>query len=182
MITNILLNSIFRNTLQTVFSSIVSLQILAHLPLANIQIPANAQQSFDIMIDVVSFDLFQLTDYVDFGFTETEPWSSKFEELGYETVNFMEGMGSIILFLWIGLIYLTIVAIVALVRRKTACKFKPSWFRTMRAVDRTLGFLQGTFFETMVCTSVSMRSFEYFQYLNAADKFSIANHIGFLLV
>ena len=42
--------------------------------------------------------------------------------------------------------------------------------------------MEGTIFETMVCVSVSMRSFEYFEYLNSSDKFSIANHMIVLLI
>ena len=42
--------------------------------------------------------------------------------------------------------------------------------------------MQGTFFEVIVCLSVSMRSFEIYEYLNAADKFSIANQIVVLAI
>ena len=82
------------------YGQIVSLQILAHLPLVNIQIPANTQQAFEIMIKIVSFDYFPIHDIFDFGFSETEPWSQNFENLGYETINYIEGMGSINLFVW----------------------------------------------------------------------------------
>ena len=51
------------------------MQILAHLPLANLVIPANAMQAFNFMISIVKFDYFPFTDYVDLGFTETDPWT-----------------------------------------------------------------------------------------------------------
>ena len=70
------------------------------------------------MINVVSFDYFPLTDVINFGFTETEPWSDKFELLGYETINFIEGMGSILLFIWIGFIYIILVSVVWFKRRR----------------------------------------------------------------
>ena len=47
----------------------------------------------------------------------------------------------------------------------------------MKAWDSCLGFMLGTFFETMVCVSVSMRSFEMFDFLNHSDKFSLVNHM-----
>lgn len=53
------------------------------------------------MAEVVSFDLFAPTDYYDFGFTETEPFNSNYEELGYETTNFLENLGSISLILFV---------------------------------------------------------------------------------
>ena len=43
------------------------------------------------------------------GFTPTEPYSQNFEIMGYETVNFIEGMGSIIVFLWLQVIIIIIV-------------------------------------------------------------------------
>ena len=70
------------------------------------------------MINVVSFDYFPLTDVINFGFTETDPWSDKFELLGYETINFIEGMGSILLFIWIGFIYIILVSVVWFKRRR----------------------------------------------------------------
>ena len=80
------------------FGSIVVIQILAHLPLADIYLPANAHQQFDLMISFVSFDYFQPSEYINFGFSEMPSWSERFEWLGYDSINFVEGMGSIIIF------------------------------------------------------------------------------------
>ena len=85
--------------MSVLFGSIIMIQILAHLPLAsNLVLPANVLQTFDIMIGIVSFDFFQPTDYFDVGFTEMPYWSPNFDMLGYGSVNFVEGMGSIIVF------------------------------------------------------------------------------------
>ena len=159
------------------FGSIMCLQILAHLPLANINLPANTQQSFEIIISIVSFDYFPLTDVVDFGFTETEPQSDKFELLGYETSNFIEGMGSIMLFFWAWFIYIILVALISCKRRRLQLKQKHKYFDAMKAWDSCLNFLQGTFFEAMVCVSVSMKQFAIFDFLNSSDKFSMVNHL-----
>ena len=132
------------------------------------------------MIEVVSFDYFPLTDYFDFGFTATEPWSDKFELLRYETINFIENMGSIILFIWIGFVYLLLVALVSFLRRRLNWKHK--YFDSMKAWYSSLEFMQGTFFEILVCVSVSMKTFGFFDYLNPADKFSIANHLLVLVL
>ena len=112
---------------------------------------------FDFMIEIVSFDYFPIHDIFDFGFTETEPWSIKFLELGYETVNFIEGMGSIILFIWIGAAYLAIVVLFYFVCR--TFRYREKLFSARKSWESSLGFLEGTIFETMVCVSVSMRSF-----------------------
>ena len=97
----------------------MSLQILAHMPLANIQLPSNALDLFEIMFIVVSFDFFPVSDIIDFGFSPTDPWTENFASLGYESINFIEGMGSIILFIWVGFLFVWIVAILALFKVRT---------------------------------------------------------------
>ena len=44
---------------------------------------------------MVSFDLFAPTDHIDFGLTETEPYNENYNELGYESSNFYDNLGSI---------------------------------------------------------------------------------------
>ena len=57
------------------FGAIIMIQILAHLPLADIVLPANALQKFEVMIGFVSFDYFSPTEYIDMGFTEMPYWT-----------------------------------------------------------------------------------------------------------
>ena len=84
------------------------------------------------MISVVSFDFFSPTEYFDIGLTETEPWSTNFAWLGYESVNFIEGMGSILLVS----IYLAINGVVALLlalsNRKVRCRCIRNRFKTSK--------------------------------------------------
>ena len=112
------LSCIFKNSSQLLFGSIISLQVMAHLPLANIQLSATSKQSFKIMKKAVSFDLFPLTDLIDFEFTETDPWSTRFSTMGYKTINFIEGMGSITLFIWIGTICLIFAFLISYLCKK----------------------------------------------------------------
>ena len=105
--------------MQLVFGQIIALQILAHLPLNNILLPANAMETFDIMVEIVSFDYFPLHEYVDFGFTPTKPWSKSIEYLDYDSINFIEGLGSINLCFWLGTVYLVLIAL--LYRCKCQC-------------------------------------------------------------
>ena len=58
VVTNLILRIVFKQALAMLFSSIISIQILAHFALADIYLPANAKQSFDIMVSAVSFDIF----------------------------------------------------------------------------------------------------------------------------
>ena len=58
VVTNFILRVVFKQALAMLLSSIISIQILAHFALADIFLPANAKQSFDIMVSAVSFDFF----------------------------------------------------------------------------------------------------------------------------
>ena len=84
---------------------------MAHMPLANITLPANSMQAFGIMSSVVSFDYFPVFDHWDVGFTPTDPFTVNFEWLGYESLNFLEGMGSISILILLGLVYILIMCI-----------------------------------------------------------------------
>ena len=126
------------------------------------------------MVQVMSFDYFALHEYINFGFTPTAPWSVSFEYLNYETINFVEGLGSITLCFWLGTVYICVILL--LHRFKLKCKLRgKKCLRPIYAWYKSIGFLQGTFYEVMVSLSVSMKIFELWQYMNASDKFSIAN-------
>ena len=112
VIGNLLTRTIFNQAMQILFGAIVMIQILAHLPLAQMaELPATASESFEIMQSIVSFDYFQPTDYITIDFTETAPWSEKFDTLGYGSINFVDGMGSILVFCIILVLYAIITAI-----------------------------------------------------------------------
>lgn len=82
-------------SLQTLWGSVSALQIIAHIPLNNVNIPNNSFFVFQFLAEVVSFDLFAPTDHADFGFTETEPLNYRFDGLGFETFNIFENLGSV---------------------------------------------------------------------------------------
>ena len=188
LLTNIVIWKIFATSMQTLFGSIIALQIIGHLPLQNVQLPATSIQIFDILVQIVSFDYFPLTEVWDFGFTPTEPWSLRFVNLQYETVNFIEGLGSIMIFIWLGALFLIIVVTRKVLVKRTrmlevedcrscCCRKNPcanKWvkrfFAPMKAWYNSLDFLQGTFFEIMICLSVGMEIFTYTDYLNSAEN------------
>ena len=74
--------------------------MIAHLPLNNVLFTTNLYIVFDILIGIVSFDLLSPFDYIDFGFSETDPYSENFEWLGYDSANFFTNLGSIAMFMF----------------------------------------------------------------------------------
>ena len=65
-----------------------NLQIIIHAPLINIQFPGNAFMLYEVMITVATFDILPTDDIFPVFFPELdqeEPFSEKFENMGYET-------------------------------------------------------------------------------------------------
>ena len=87
---------VFGISMQPLFDMINSLQITALLPLLNIILPEPAMSLYKILVKIVSFDYF---DPYDPGFTETEPYSYKFDWFGFGSVNFIDDLGTFLLFL-----------------------------------------------------------------------------------
>lgn len=122
LLLNIGLNEIMNNSLQIIFGQIIQLQILAHVPLTNLELSVEAMQRFDIMIQIVSFDYFPIHNYFPEGtFTETEPWAAEFATVGYETVNVVECLGSINLVIWFGVLYVLFVIALHWLKIKYNC-------------------------------------------------------------
>ena len=105
------------------YSMINSLQITAHLPLNEIHFTANAEETFNFLIGIVSFDFIELK-YIGFGFTETDAWSENFAILDYESCNFVENMGSIFIFILLIFIWISFSFIWYIL--SPSCKF--NWF------------------------------------------------------
>ena len=71
------------------------------------------------MISFVSFDYFQPGNFVDFGFSEMPSWSERIVWLGYDNINFVQGMGSIIIFALLAILKLALSALLSCLRRCT---------------------------------------------------------------
>ena len=119
---------------------------------------------------VVSFDYFPLTDMIDFGFTETEHWSENFAWLDYESINFMESMGSISLWIWIGLIFALAVLILYISKVNLRSNMVKSFFLPMSLAHISIRFMQATLYEIMISASIGVRIFKLHEYWNTADK------------
>ena len=96
------------------------------MPLNNIPLPGNCYYMFDVIVSIVSFDFFPLHNYFDFNFTGTDAWSHSFAWLDYDSLNFVENMGSAtLIFILLG-IYILISLFFWVLESK--CKVK-LWFR-----------------------------------------------------
>ena len=92
------LSWIFKFSLQNLLNQLNDLQILAHMPLNQVNIPSEAYLIFDLLLQIVTFDFFNPTDWFDFGFSGTDPYNESYSWLGYGSINIVECLGSILVF------------------------------------------------------------------------------------
>ena len=71
------------------------------MPLLNASMPANAAGFFNEIANVAAFDIFEIGEYVDkyLQLEGKESVNEKFESIGFETVYFINNMGTFIFWL-----------------------------------------------------------------------------------
>jgi len=72
------------------------MQILVHMVLVNVSLPANASMFFSFLLQVVAFDVIPTDGPYDaiFGFEESNPVTTNFGLMGYESVYCIRNLGS----------------------------------------------------------------------------------------
>ena len=76
------------------------MQLIVHLPLIKIVLPANAGFLFDQLMKIAAFDPFDTTPYWEalLSLDPTVPVDQNFEALGYESLYFLQNLGSLAIF------------------------------------------------------------------------------------
>ena len=87
--------------MQYLWGMINALQLIVHLPLMSFNFPANAKFIFTLFIELTQFDIIP-NDFLGtsiFSFDEPEPYSPRFESMGYESKNVIENLGSLFVYI-----------------------------------------------------------------------------------
>ena len=89
----------------------------------NFTIPPNVELHYEILVSVVTFDLFgYFIEDVNFGQTETEPYSEGLDTLKYDSINILTNMFSVHVFITLLIMY----AIFSFVLQFSCCRI-PDW-------------------------------------------------------
>lgn len=85
--------------LSSLFGAINKLQLMVHLLLINVQIPANATVFFGIILELVTYNFIDIDDKIRYllKLVDTVELSPAFNDLGYESVYFVLNVGNIII-------------------------------------------------------------------------------------
>jgi len=93
---NVAVNIAANASLQTLWGTINSLQLIVILPLHNTTYPANTQVLFDALIQVVKFDVAEQGDVLGIEnplvVAETDPYNDRFDALGFGSANIIENL------------------------------------------------------------------------------------------
>ena len=137
------------------FNSVLVIQILAHLPLADINMPVNVLQPFQIMISIASFDIFEPLKYINAGFTKLRPWSANFAWLSYDTIVFLLSLGSILIYVIVWAVIIVTSSVMSRLRSRLPCKAVKKFFQVEQVWSGFLTFVHGVFFELAVSAATS---------------------------
>lgn len=102
--------------------------------------------------------------------------------LGYESVNFLEGLGSIGIFAFLQFLTIIVAFFLRVLSIKCPCKWGQKTFSSSAVWSSTLTFVHGTFFEILVCVSISMSMVRFWDFYKSADHTSISISIVFLIL
>lgn len=109
------------------------------------------------------------------------PYSPNFDWLGYGSINFVDGMGSILVFAIFQIFALLLAIGIAALKVKCCLKCR-SFAKMETQTTGMLDLIHGTFFECLVCVSMSMRMFEYDEFLVDADRVSLGFTCAFAVI
>lgn len=118
---NFLLNLILAASLSQLWSMLNGLQLAVHLPLFNLNFPANANFFIEFVIQVATFDLIPPELVLSFfSFTETDPYNSGFDSTGYSSMHPIENLGTC----WV-LVQIYLILVVVWLSLRLITRIKP---------------------------------------------------------
>lgn len=126
------------------------------------------------MTKVVSLDYVPVVQLIDFGFTETDPWSTKFAWLDYKSVNFIENANSLAIWLSLGVIYILFLLILKVIRVNPRSKCLRSTFSSANALTFLVSVFMMMLYEVLISAAVGFGMLEFSEFWNRADQMTVA--------
>ena len=106
---------------------------------------------------------------IDFGFTQSDPWSDQFAWLGYDSSNYVELMGSLLVILLLILIQGLLTLCFSVCNIRTRSKKIRSCFSSLAFKQALMRFFQEALIEHVICSSVGFKLLEFKDFWNTAD-------------
>ena len=101
VIANLFMNIFLGGALQELFSAMAKMQIMVHLLIVNVKIPANATIYFNGLLSLVTFNIIDLTPSIRKALSIPKNNEVKindnFTALGYNSSHFIINMGNLVI-------------------------------------------------------------------------------------
>jgi hypothetical protein len=115
LVGSFVLNIFIAGSLNQLLAYINSLQLILHLPIMNLKIPASALSFFQIVLPIVLFDILENVEYIENIFGQQNKDSivlDQMKQIGYENTNTILNLKTIfvlMIFYFLRLIFLLII-------------------------------------------------------------------------
>eukprot|EP00347_Sterkiella_histriomuscorum_P020610 403337151 len=127
---SMVINLAMSQGLQSLWGMIKGLQLLTHLPLMNLNMPANLICFYSLINDIASFNLIPTDSFTDdlMEFDEDNDYAlnNSFEFMGYQSVNSITNLGLLFYIILINLVIMILALFTSLIL--SATKYKQSSF------------------------------------------------------
>ena len=96
VVSNFVMNFILSASLNQLWNLINTHQVIVLMPLFKVQLPGNAQNFFNKIFQIAAFDFFETEDYINsiLKLNKTEPLDANFDALGFQSMFFLNNLGS----------------------------------------------------------------------------------------
>lgn len=99
VVVNFIFNIVMSASLQSLFNMINAQQLIVLMPLFDINMPANAQLFFNQIMKIAAFDIIDTEAMLNklLHLKKTKPLNENFNKLGFESLWFLNNMGSLMI-------------------------------------------------------------------------------------
>ena len=151
--------------LNHLWSMINGLQLSTHLPLFNLQFPANASFLVNFIIKIATFDILPIEAiWAIFDFPQKGAYSLSFQSTGYEYIYLIENMGTCFFLVQIFLTACLITALLALIAKYTNNEKVANQHKKMKSQlywGVPLRFLFEAYLELLICVTIGLLNLEW---------------------
>jgi len=159
-VSSLVLNILMAGPLQAIFDVVKSTQILLHLLLINVSIPATTSTFFIQLIALMTYKIFDPSSFfIDYlNLEELEPLTDQYDLLGYQSLYVILNLGSVCFSLFLpyliwALMYLVINHLI--IKYKTFAEKVTNYF----FFDKAFAYLNETYFLLAMCASINLHYF-----------------------
>ena len=154
------LSSVLAVPSQVLYDSILSSQIISHIPLNNVNLPQVSMAFMQSLNKLVSFNTKEPYEFLGVGFSVTPPVNASFDWMGYGSMNFLENVG-LISFIFIFIVVRQVLGLVFFLigknlERARCLRARPKVLASAGYVcsNMWLRFLLMTYFELVIACFV----------------------------